>query len=401
MKKIYATSQVKNEADIIESFIRYALVHFDGIFLTDDGSTDNTLDIIHALSVEFPGRVIVVPLRKKGDAECRLDHNRNKLLQLAFEEYNADIVVPLDADEFLITENAKNVRQYLEELNDNACYLCRWKTFIYSPYEGDMQISSFVPSRYMYYRDPRVIPEMTKVVVLRKPWYEAALSLVLGNHTVKSTSNMSFSLIELHDLFIAHYPIRSIDQIKSKIIKFRLHNLAVPDMAPGQSSHNEIMYHQLKKNHLELSNDDVLAFSFLYSSVPVSSDRSFIQANCINLPPQKIYPEINCIHNPQILDCTTTIIDTITSVMNSYGKLYPHNSKKGVTSLLDVAEKVVLDYRGKRRELLDPNEQLRIKLKWIMYKVLHKYFFIIEKAFPLETKRGGVIRNIWYGLKNV
>ena len=401
MKKIYATSQVKNEADIIESFIRYALVHFDGILLTDDGSTDNTQEIIHALSVEFPERVIVVPLRKKGDAECRLDYNRNKLLQLAFEEYNADIVVPLDADEFLITENAKNVRQYLEELNDNACYLCRWKTFIYSPYEGYLQDSSFVPSRYMYYRDPHVIPEMTKVVVLRKPWFEATLSLVLGNHTVKSTSNMSFSLIELQDLFIAHYPIRSIDQIKSKIIKFRLHNLSVPDMAPGQSSHNEIMYHQLKKNNLELSNDDISAFSYLYSSTPISLDNSFIQVNSININPRKFYPEINCIHKPQILDCTSTIVDTITSVMKSYDKLYPYESNKGVTLLLNMAEKIALDYRGKRRKLLSPNEQLRIKLKWILYKILHKYFYIIEKAFPLETKRGEIVRNIWYELKKV
>ena len=402
LKKIYAISQVKNEADIIESFIRYSLIHFDGIIITDDASTDNTLEIIHSLSVEFSERVIIIPSRKKGDAECRLDYHRNKLLQIAFDEYNADIVVPLDADEFLIADDEKTVRLCLEKLDENACYLCRWKTFIYSPYDGDMLDCSFVPARYLYYRNPHMIHEMTKVIVFRKPWLNANLSLVLGNHTVISISKRSFPLIELENLFFAHYPIRSVEQIKSKVIKFMLHNLSVPDMNPKQSNHIEMMYNYLKKHNLTLSNNDILWFNLLYSSseshVP---EKTSMLSNCIAINPQKYYPEIKCIHTAQMLNNISVITDTVASVMSSYDKLYPNNNNnKGVTTLLDVAEFVVLDYREKRRELLDPNEKLRIKYKWIMHNIWLKPLCIIQKSFPNGSKRGKVVRHVWYKLNN-
>ena len=50
--KIVSITMVKNEMDIIESFIRYNINIVDEMIILDNGSTDYTLDIINNLIEE-------------------------------------------------------------------------------------------------------------------------------------------------------------------------------------------------------------------------------------------------------------------------------------------------------------------------------------------------------------
>lgn len=50
--KIVSITAVKNESDIIESFIRYHLNIFDFMILLDNGSTDDTSFILNKLMEE-------------------------------------------------------------------------------------------------------------------------------------------------------------------------------------------------------------------------------------------------------------------------------------------------------------------------------------------------------------
>ncbi len=52
MKKIFSVSMVKNEMDIIESFVRYNLNILDGMIILDNASTDDTLKILNLLKLE-------------------------------------------------------------------------------------------------------------------------------------------------------------------------------------------------------------------------------------------------------------------------------------------------------------------------------------------------------------
>lgn len=45
--KIVSITMVKNEVDIIESFVRYHLKIFDEMIILDNGSTDETVNIIN------------------------------------------------------------------------------------------------------------------------------------------------------------------------------------------------------------------------------------------------------------------------------------------------------------------------------------------------------------------
>ena len=52
MKRIAVVSMVRNEADVIESFVRHCLSFADFIFVVDHMSVDDTGDILKALMQE-------------------------------------------------------------------------------------------------------------------------------------------------------------------------------------------------------------------------------------------------------------------------------------------------------------------------------------------------------------
>jgi len=57
--KTISITLVKNEEDIIESFVRYHINFFDKLLIMDTGSTDATLDILKKLSAENLPIVII------------------------------------------------------------------------------------------------------------------------------------------------------------------------------------------------------------------------------------------------------------------------------------------------------------------------------------------------------
>jgi len=95
--RLVAVSIVKNEADIIEPFVRHTLAWVDHHFVFDHDSTDGTREILGALRREG------LPLTlHSDDALGNLQQARNLFLtRLAAREQSADWIIPLDADEIL------------------------------------------------------------------------------------------------------------------------------------------------------------------------------------------------------------------------------------------------------------------------------------------------------------
>lgn len=52
MKKIVLVSMVKNEADIIESFVRHSLTYADELIIADHQSSDGTWEMLQKLRAE-------------------------------------------------------------------------------------------------------------------------------------------------------------------------------------------------------------------------------------------------------------------------------------------------------------------------------------------------------------
>ena len=110
--RLVAVSIVKNEADIIEPFVRHTLARVDHHFIFDHDSTDGTRQILHALQAEGLALTLFTD-----DALGNLQQIRsNYLTKLAADTQQADWIFPLDADEILIGPNRADLEKILSGL---------------------------------------------------------------------------------------------------------------------------------------------------------------------------------------------------------------------------------------------------------------------------------------------
>jgi glycosyltransferase involved in cell wall biosynthesis len=113
MNKIEIISCVKNEEEFIRSFIEYHSQIADKITIIDNGSTDNTLNIINKY---FKNKIKLITYLNDFEHKGQICTN-------VMKESDCDLLIPLDADEFLVydygirvDDNPKIVKKYFQDL---------------------------------------------------------------------------------------------------------------------------------------------------------------------------------------------------------------------------------------------------------------------------------------------
>jgi hypothetical protein len=224
-KRIVAVSMVKNEADVIEIFCRYTLNFCDLMLILDDNSGDDTPKIINAMINE--GLPIV--LKENKDT---MGHYQDELItQLtadAFLQYGADLVLPLDADEFVtVGDYTYNIKSILNELDEDTEYLAKWRTYVMT--DEALKANGNLLERFTKYRDPQM-EVFHKTIVSRKIFIEYHYKIAQGNHRlIASPSSPPINTVVLCNLEYAHFPIRSLNQLHVKIINGWLNEICMPE----------------------------------------------------------------------------------------------------------------------------------------------------------------------------
>ena len=204
--KICAITMVRNEADVIESFIRYGLSHYDQMVVLDNGSTDNTPLILNKI-IEEGKNIEVIHFPSSGK---ELGLFINELFSYAIKKYEPDFIVPIDADEFL--EAKGNPRDVISTLSPKYVYIIPWRTYvpIVMP-----EYPEFVLKLMTHYRDIRY-EKYTKVIIPTQLAKQYPLTINVGNHDV---AGIDPTLVKtLNGVWMGHFPIRSQEQFRSKII---------------------------------------------------------------------------------------------------------------------------------------------------------------------------------------
>ena len=301
-KKIFSVTMVKNEMDIIESFIRYNLNILDGMIILDNGSTDSTLNIIKCLKDEgFPVFYI-----EDEDIKYQQDKKMSQLLRIAVDEFDADIIIPLDVDEFIITNDDGNPRTILEKLESPNYYLVKWKTYI--PDFGEKIDNKFIPAQITFIRDEK-LEKFYKVIIHKDLIKDYSVKLTFGNHDLIYDQKFEH-LIKSEfnpDLAIAHFPIRSKEQTLSKVIVGWINLPPEIKMAHLKMSnyHWQKMFKHIKEFG-EIQNEDVIDFAkkFALESEDIKvnieedpMDLSFCRNIEIKYTNDKIRPISNILEN--------------------------------------------------------------------------------------------------------
>jgi hypothetical protein len=224
MKKIFTVAQVKNENDIIESFCRYNLTYCDGMLILDNGSIDNTVEIILKLIDEG----LPITLVKKDTLKPSGMSYKTQIAHKAFDEFGADLVLPLDADEFLCHVDGINPRETLDSLDEEVEYHAAWRTYVYTQ-EPDITLG-FMPNNFTYYRnpsmdEPKKYVRRKKVIASKNLLINKLAEFGPGAHFLSYPSEYKDSVNSktCENLFVAHYPIRSKFQIIRKAASNWIH----------------------------------------------------------------------------------------------------------------------------------------------------------------------------------
>jgi hypothetical protein len=211
MKTIIACVKVQNESDIIESLCRYYCSFCDGILVVDNFSSDNTRGIVESLGMESLPVYIVNEFLDMGMPGIKI---KQEMFHLAVDRFNADIILPIDADEFLVNVNGGNPREELEALDEDKEYHIFWRNYVCPLSLPDN--TTFFPSCTDRYSDR--LP-YTKVIISRYLLKKKNAHIGGGSHSLNYPDIASSPpVITLQTLRYAHYSIRSVAHLMTKAI---------------------------------------------------------------------------------------------------------------------------------------------------------------------------------------
>ena len=147
----------------------------DQLLIVDHESSDGTGGVLAALVQEG----LPVSVRAEHRAAQLQSEVMTELMREAFEAYGADVVLPLDADEFLVAESAAlSCRKLLERLDTSYVYSLSWIRYVLQ--EPEREQERFLLARAC--RRERTASQMEKVVVGKLVQGQASVTIAQGNH---------------------------------------------------------------------------------------------------------------------------------------------------------------------------------------------------------------------------
>jgi glycosyl transferase family 2 len=254
--RIIGLSMVKNESDIIESFVRINLRVLDALYIVDDASTDGTRGIIEALANEgLRVSVFTFPRETLGFQQQSL--LMTSLLSQLLSE-NWDCAALLDADELILADR-NDFQADVEATTRSHFGLMQWRTY--------------VPVSENYFGSADPLHELFRPRVRERPMYKVlvprarASNVVIraGNHSASPAGELPSA--ESHRpcrTRLAHVPVRSAAQIVAKSI-IGSHTLSVKkNREPGEGIHWDRFAGIIRQKHYKLTLQDIQEIAFGY-----------------------------------------------------------------------------------------------------------------------------------------
>tara|TARA_A100000164_G_C21914947_1_gene777732 strand:- start:560 stop:1519 length:960 start_codon:yes stop_codon:yes gene_type:complete len=243
--RIASITGIKNESDIIESFVRHNSKYIDDFYFIDD-SVDKTAEILEKLAQEG-FRVIKVNFDTR-------DYQHNKIMTAATRYINAqnqyDWIFFLDADEIIYFPNKE---LFLNNLNDNKLYPAGILRHYEMASNSKLFNESLNPLKECF--NARSIQSQTEKIFIRGDQSDKVI-IGPGNHSVGSLNGELLDRYESR-IQLAHYPVRTAEQYVTRtiIIYNSLH--AKLNKIPGEGNHAIRQYEWLKENNFLASPEKV------------------------------------------------------------------------------------------------------------------------------------------------
>lgn len=209
---VVGLAMVKDAEDIIEAFVRHNLQFLDALFLADNDSTDETRTILVNLQREgLPIAVFDDPILSYLQSE-KMTHFIRGLSATVFP----DFIVPIDNDEFIRCESREHFISQLERIPAGCIGRMPWVTYVVTP--TDLAQDCDDPLRLIRHRRREEKPPWEKAILRLDRRYSPSLVLTQGNHDVLRADGAALPSIALEGVALAHFPVRSAEQLTIKAV---------------------------------------------------------------------------------------------------------------------------------------------------------------------------------------
>jgi glycosyltransferase involved in cell wall biosynthesis len=252
---------LRDECDVVEAFVRHHAALLDRLYLVDNRSTDGTAEILRRLAAEG------LPIVLGSDAELRYYQGRKTTALIAAAQADGpwDCLLPLDADEFLQLEDRGALEAELARLPPDAAGLLLSDQYV--PGTAD-DAAEPDPVRRILHRAaavPAQPPAHGKIVVTGSLAAAPAMTAGEGNHHLL-LAGAPVPERRLVAARVAHFPVRSAEQLVAKVATARLAWLSRHDYRPALGTHIALLYERLKERPVPGPADlEDAAFAYLDS----------------------------------------------------------------------------------------------------------------------------------------
>lgn len=242
--RLVTISLVRNEADIIETFVRHHTPLATRMVFVLHRCIDNTLEILEKLRAEG----MPIEIHENADPGYPQSDVLTQRVRSVLREDIADWILPLDADEFLAPAEGRSLEDSLAALGDDRVHLLPWKTYVPTP-EDDMSESNVL--RRIVHRRSVETPQIRKVLLPVKLLRTQDWVLPMGCHTLLSRdSGAPLPSINTASVNLAHFPVRSSEQLCSKVLGGWLALSATPDRTHSTCYQWQALLERCSENRL-------------------------------------------------------------------------------------------------------------------------------------------------------
>lgn len=202
--------QARNEVDIIEDWILYHgyLFGMDNVYVLDDGSDDGTEKVLE----KYQGRAKIVWLDKPHRGLREKSENLGRIMEK--ERRKADVLIPLDADEFIALPGSCD-RTRIRKSIANELSWRDWGLYKFSGYYESVPLKE---------NDGRPVGEIVtfrrvrEVYEMKKVYFRASNYVAVGFGQHAGYVNSKIESAYLSDLILIHYSVRGKQQFLKKCL---------------------------------------------------------------------------------------------------------------------------------------------------------------------------------------
>ena len=208
MNKWLAITCSRDDGDFIEAFIRGNSNYIDKFVILDD-STDNTIEILKRLRREGFD-IEVIQQKKKGGAFDQRAMT-NWMFQKLAKPKNFSAVIPLDVDEIIIPKTPADTKENIQ-LESSASFL-EWVPF--APVSLGWPLTTRDELRKSFVLTTNELG-LVKKIFLPQSCFTSKGVIELGSHNYLVDGKPGVGKVNTQ-LALAHFPIRSNEQLVSKL----------------------------------------------------------------------------------------------------------------------------------------------------------------------------------------